>query len=132
MDGRAHPQDLDPSWWGHSIGKVGRRQALVVDTVGFNDQGAGLAGGAVARSDALHVVERYRPRGPRHLAVGADHRRPKDYTKSWSVTNTYKLKPWDIGEEICTISSEKTSSRHSQARQRAHPASSLTNLFNSR
>ena len=31
---------------------------------------------------------------------------PKAYTKPWTVNKTYTLKPWDIGEEICTISSE--------------------------
>jgi hypothetical protein len=31
----------------------------------------------------------------------------KAYTKPWSVTRNYRLKAWDIGEEICTQSSEK-------------------------
>jgi hypothetical protein len=36
-DGRGHPKDLDPSWWGHSIGRQDG-SAFVVDTIGFNDR----------------------------------------------------------------------------------------------
>jgi hypothetical protein len=36
MDGRTHPDDLDPTWHGHSIGRW-EGDTLVVDTVGFND-----------------------------------------------------------------------------------------------
>src|SRR5580693_9763060 len=35
MDGRPHPKDLDPTWFGHSIGKW-NDDTLVIDTVGFN------------------------------------------------------------------------------------------------
>jgi len=37
MDGRPHPKDLIPSWWGHSIGKW-EGNTLVIDTVGYNDK----------------------------------------------------------------------------------------------
>ena len=33
MDGRPHPEDLIPTWWGHSIGKW-EDDTLVIDTVG--------------------------------------------------------------------------------------------------
>jgi hypothetical protein len=33
MDGRKHPEDLDPSWYGHSIGSW-EKDTLVIDTVG--------------------------------------------------------------------------------------------------
>ena len=38
MDGRKHPAELDPTWFGHSIGSVRRQDTLVIDTVGFNDK----------------------------------------------------------------------------------------------
>src|SRR5712692_10054841 len=41
MDGRKHPEDPDPAWYGHSIGhweKLGEKETLMVDTVGFNDK----------------------------------------------------------------------------------------------
>jgi hypothetical protein len=105
MDGRGHPKDLDPSWWGHSIGRW-EGETLVVDTVGMNDK-TWLDYQGLPHSEALHVVERYRrvEHGTLQLDLTIDD--PKAYTKSWGLTYIYKLKPWDIGEEICTLSSEK-------------------------
>ncbi len=57
MDGRDHPADIDPSWLGHSIGRW-EDDVLVVDTVGFNDRG--WTGLTHPRSEAFHVIERYR------------------------------------------------------------------------
>ena len=37
MDGRGHPDDLDATWAGHSIGKWDG-DTLVIDTVGFNEK----------------------------------------------------------------------------------------------
>jgi hypothetical protein len=37
MDGRKHPEDPSPTWYGHSIGWW-EGDALVIDTIGFNDK----------------------------------------------------------------------------------------------
>ena len=37
MDGRPHPKDLEPSYYGHSVGHW-EGDTLVVDTVGFNER----------------------------------------------------------------------------------------------
>ncbi len=37
MDGRPHPKDPDPTWYGHSVGRF-EGDTLVIDTVGFNDR----------------------------------------------------------------------------------------------
>ena len=37
MDGRKHPAELDPAWFGHSIG-AWEKDTLVIDTVGYNDK----------------------------------------------------------------------------------------------
>jgi hypothetical protein len=105
MDGREHPKDLDPSWWGHSIGKWDG-DTLVVDTVGFNDK-TWLDYQGLPHSDALHIIERYRRLDHDSLQVVLTIEDPKAYTKPWGVTKTYKLKPWDIGEDICVTSNEK-------------------------
>jgi hypothetical protein len=58
MDGRAHPKDPDPSWYGDSTGKW-EGDTLVVDTVGFNDKfWFDFAGHP--HTEKLHVIERYR------------------------------------------------------------------------
>lgn len=103
-DGRDHPKDLDPSWWGHSIGKWDGG-TLTVDSVGFNDK-TWLDYQGMPHSEALHVTERYRRMSHDDLQLEITIDDPKDYTKAWGVTRDYKLKPWDIGEEICTVESE--------------------------
>ena len=57
MDGRAHPEDVTPTYMGHSIGKWDG-DALVVDTVGFNDK-TWLDRDGHPHSDQLHVTERF-------------------------------------------------------------------------
>jgi hypothetical protein len=37
MDGRPHPVDPIPTWWGHSTGKF-EKDTLVIDTIGYNDK----------------------------------------------------------------------------------------------
>jgi hypothetical protein len=37
MDGRSHPEDLELTWYGHSVGHW-EGDTLVIETVGFNDQ----------------------------------------------------------------------------------------------
>ncbi|MGH9148207.1 MAG: hypothetical protein ACRD1Q_15965 [Vicinamibacterales bacterium] len=37
IDGRKHPEDPDPTWYGHSIGRF-EGDTLVVETIGFNDK----------------------------------------------------------------------------------------------
>ena len=58
MDGRAHPQDADPTWYGHSTGKW-EGSTLVVDTVGFNDK-FWFDFAAHPHTEKLHITERYR------------------------------------------------------------------------
>jgi hypothetical protein len=71
-DGRAHPEDLEPTWMGHSIGRW-EGDALLVDTIGLNGKARAMNGvGANAQvssedakprmpsSDALHLVERFK------------------------------------------------------------------------
>jgi len=57
MDGRKHPEDLIPTWTGHSIGRW-EGDTLVVDAVGFNDKWWFDRRGT-PHSEQLHVIERY-------------------------------------------------------------------------
>ena len=58
-------------------------------------------------SDQLHVIERYGRVDGSTLWVDLTIDDSKTYTKSWDVSYIYNLKTWEIGEEICTLSSEK-------------------------
>jgi hypothetical protein len=57
MDGRPHPDDMIPSWLGHSIGRW-EGDTLVVDTVGFNDR-FWFDRRGTPHTEQLHIVERY-------------------------------------------------------------------------
>jgi hypothetical protein len=55
-DGRNHPADMNPSWFGYSVGRwVG--DAFVVDTRGFRD-GLWLDGSGHTATDQLRTMER--------------------------------------------------------------------------
>ena len=56
MDGRPHPQDMDPSYGGHSVGHW-EGDTLVIDTVGFNERGWIDAYG-LPNTTKLHVTEK--------------------------------------------------------------------------
>ena len=99
-DGRAHPDDLSPTWMGHSIGRW-EGDTLVVDTVGFNDK-SWLDRVGHPHSDQLHVVERLRRVEQNSLQVEFTIEDPKAYTKPITSSLLFQLKPkWDIMEQSC-------------------------------
>ena len=57
MDGRAHPADLLPTWWGHSIGRF-EKDTLVIDTIGYNDK-FWFDSRGTPHTEQLHTVERW-------------------------------------------------------------------------
>jgi hypothetical protein len=57
MDGRPHPADPLPTWWGHSIGKW-EGDTLVIDTIGYNDK-FWFDSRGTPHTEQLHTVERW-------------------------------------------------------------------------
>jgi hypothetical protein len=57
MDGRPHPQDPIPTWWGHSTGKF-EKDTLVIDTIGYNDK-FWFDSRGTPHTEKLHTVERW-------------------------------------------------------------------------
>jgi len=57
MDGRSHPPDPIPTWWGHSIGRF-EKDTLVIDTVGYNDK-FWFDSRGTPHTEQLHTVERW-------------------------------------------------------------------------
>jgi len=83
-DGRTHPADPNPSWYGYSTGRWDG-DTLVVDTIGFRDGlWADFYGSPL--TDRARMTERIRrPRfGALEIAVTIDD--PKAYTKPWTVS----------------------------------------------
>jgi hypothetical protein len=57
MDGRKHPEDPLPAWWGHSIGRWDG-DTLVIDTVGYNDK-FWFDSRGTPHTEQLHTIERW-------------------------------------------------------------------------
>jgi len=97
---RGHPKDLDGTYNGDSVGKW-EGGTLVVDTIGFNEitwvDHVGLP-----HTDALHVIERIHRADHDTLVDDFTIEDPKAYTKPWTASQTYHLKPgWEIAEYVC-------------------------------
>jgi hypothetical protein len=98
LDGRAHPNDAFPSWMGHSVGRWDRN-ALVVDTVGFND----LSWIRVfPHTEKLHVTQRYSRPNLGRLEKEVTIQDPDTFTKPWKMRTGWDLAPKEeVHEYIC-------------------------------
>jgi hypothetical protein len=100
MDGRPHPANPRPTFFGHSIGRWDG-DTLVIDTVGFNEQQ--WIAGAYPTTSQLHLVERLSRPSLRTLAYEATIDDPGAYTQPWTVRWTITEKSassWIEGGEI--------------------------------
>lgn len=99
IDGRDHPKEPEPTWFGHSIGKWSG-DTLVVDTVGFNGY-TRLDTVGHPHSDALHMIQTFRrPEADRiEYTVTIDD--PKMYTRTWTNERTFTPLKGDLMEYSC-------------------------------
>jgi hypothetical protein len=95
LDGRTHPKEPDPLWYGHSIGHW-EGDTLVVDRVNF-EENVWLDQDAHPHSDKLHVTERYRRVDLGHLETEVTVEDPGVLSKPWTMKRVSDLAP---GEEI--------------------------------
>lgn len=95
LDGRTHPKDPDPLWYGNSIGHW-EGDTLVVDRVNFEQQ-VWLDQDAHPHSDKLHIVEKYRRVDLGHLETEVMVEDPGVLAKPWTMKRVSDLAP---GEEI--------------------------------
>jgi hypothetical protein len=111
MDGRPHPERLDESYFGHSIGHW-EGDTLVVDVVGLNDEtwlGSGTVGPrfAMMHSNQLHVVERWTRNGDT-LTYEATVEDPVMFTKPWVTTpRTTQIAPGDYIQPTMCVGLDK-------------------------
>ena len=99
LDGRRHPDNLQPTWMGHSIGRW-EKDTLVIDTTGYNDKG--WLEGNRPQTEQLHTIERYRrlDRGRMSLEITVDD--PGAYTRPWTIRRLLQLAEGEeIQEYIC-------------------------------
>jgi hypothetical protein len=103
LDGRSHPKDPDPQWYGHSIGHWDG-DTLVVDRVNF-DERVWLDPESHPHSDRLHIVERWRRPDLGHLESEVTVEDPGVLARPYTIKRVSDLA---VGEElrefICTES----------------------------
>jgi hypothetical protein len=104
-DGRPHPDDLEPSYLGESVGRW-EGDTLVVDVVGFNDK-TWLAGVGTIHSEELRVTERYTRDSADTIRYEVIIEDPVVFTKPWRMYETFRLRPNErIREYECIESNE--------------------------
>jgi hypothetical protein len=89
MDGRPHPEDPTPTWFGHSIGWW-EGDTLVIDTVGFNDR-FWFDRRGTPHTERLHTIERWTRTNFTTLERLVTIDDPGAYTKPWTVRYTARL-----------------------------------------
>jgi hypothetical protein len=95
MDGRTHPANVKPSYYGHSVGWWDG-DTLVVDTVGFNE-GFWMDRDGLPHTEQLHTIERFTRTDAAALKYELTVDDPGAYTKPWSGGTTLR---WEDGTEL--------------------------------
>jgi hypothetical protein len=95
MDGRPHPAKLEPSYYGHSVGRW-EGDALVIDTVGFNEK-FWIDREGTPHTEKLHLIERFTRPDFNTLQYEITVDDPGAYTTKW--TGGFLLR-WTAGTEL--------------------------------
>lgn len=101
IDGRKHPADPDPTWYGHSIGRF-EGNTLVVETVGFNDKFWFDFKGH-PHTEQMRITERYTRTNHDTLINQITIDDPGAYSRPFTVTFTAEFAPahYELMEYIC-------------------------------
>jgi hypothetical protein len=94
MDAK-QPEDPDPTWFGHSVGRW-EGETLVVDSIGFNDKFWFDYLGH-PHTEKLHIVERYTRTDEATLSIEVTIDDPGTYHKPFTTQGRARLLP---GEEL--------------------------------
>ena len=98
IDGRDHPETVNPTWMGHSIGHW-EGDTLVVETIDFNDRGWT---DIYPRTEMLRIEERYSRSDYGHLEVTITYEDAGVFTEPWAQNMTWNLAPQlDLMEYVC-------------------------------
>jgi hypothetical protein len=95
MDGRAHPRNVQPSYYGHSIGWW-EGDTLVVDTTGFNE-GFWIDRDGMPHTERLHTVERLTRVDAATLRYELMLDDPGAYSRPWKGQMNLR---WEAGTEL--------------------------------
>jgi hypothetical protein len=90
-DGRPHPDDIEPSYLGDSVGHW-EGDTLVIDVIGFNEK-TWLAGVGTIHSDKLRVTERYTRDTYETVIYDVTMDDPEVFTRPWHTQEIFRLRP---------------------------------------
>jgi hypothetical protein len=99
-DGRSLPPDMQPAWFGYSIGHW-EGETFVIETAGFNDL-TWLDDSGHPNTEAMRTQERFRRIDVGHMTLEVLVDDPGAYTKPWKVTIPLELMPdTELIEDVC-------------------------------
>jgi hypothetical protein len=106
MDGRALPDNPEPTWYGYSVGHWDGN-TLVVEVTGFNDE-SWIDNDGHPHSDQMKLEERFTRVDHDTMESKMTLTDPKAYTAPWvSDVETWKLSPkQEMREDLCAPSDE--------------------------
>jgi hypothetical protein len=95
MDGSQHPKDLEPSYYGHSVGHW-EGDTLAIDTIGFNEKFWMDREGS-PHTEKLHFIERFTRLDMNSMKYEVTIDDPGAYTATWSTGSVLR---WSPGQEL--------------------------------
>ena len=113
IDGRDHPKEPEPTWFGDSIGKWDG-DTLVIDTVGFNGW-TRLDTVGHPHSDRLHLVQTLRRTDFDHIAYTVAVDDPEMYTKPWTNERVFTRMDGELIEYSCEENNKDLREGHIKA-----------------
>lgn len=100
LDRKEHPKELNPNWYGDSIGHW-EGDTLVVDTAGFNDR-TWFDFAGHPHTEQLHTLERFRRMDLGMIEYMVMITDPGAYTRPFTLTGHFPLMPdTELMEFIC-------------------------------
>lgn len=110
LDGRALPEDPQPTWMGYSTGRW-EGDALIVESAGFNDL-TWLDYAGHPHTEALRTIERYRRTDFGHMDIQITYNDPNAYARPWTITVKAALMvDTELLENVCN-ENDKSSRQH--------------------
>jgi len=108
LDRKEHPKELNPNWYGDSIGHWDG-DTLVVDTVGFNDR-TWFDFAGHPHTEQLHTLEHFRRMDLGMIEYNVTITDPGAYTKPFTLTGHFPLmQGTELMEFICNENNKDVS-----------------------
>jgi len=97
-----HSDDLEPSWFGESVGHYEDDNTLVVDTIGLSTENSYIDNFRTPHSEKLHVVERFTiDSGGEGLTAIVTVEDPETFNAPLTMSQHWFKQPRSLTETIC-------------------------------